>query len=241
MKIEGIKWVPTWNINYTLGVDGISLPLVVLTGFVCLLAMLILTRLDIPKLSEKEIHDPGRPLAKIMRQPEFVVAVLASMLSYGIMNLMMTSTPLAMRAHDHHFNDAAMVLEWHVFGMYGPSFFTGSLIKRFGTVPVMLVGAALNAGAAGAALSGIAVANFWWAMVLLGVGWNFLYIGATTLLTETYRPEEKAKVQGINDMTIFATLVLECHQSFGHPYQPFDLQTLQNHRRRKPERHRCGG
>ena len=114
-------------------------------GFVCLLAMLILTRLDIPKLSEKEIHDPGRPLAKIMRQPEFVVAVLASMLSYGIMNLMMTSTPLAMRAHDHHFNDAAMVLEWHVFGMYGPSFFTGSFIKRFGTVPVMLVGAALIA------------------------------------------------------------------------------------------------
>ena len=138
-------------------------------GFVCLLAMLILTRLDIPKLSEKEIHDPGRPLAKIMRQPEFIVAVLASMLSYGIMNLMMTSTPLAMRAHDHHFNDAAMVLEWHVFGMYGPSFFTGSLINRFGVLNVILTGIALMFVCIFTALSGTEFIHFSVALFVLGV------------------------------------------------------------------------
>jgi MFS family permease len=96
---------------------------------VCFLATLILTRLDIPQLSETERQDPGRPLGVIMRQPVFIVAALSSMLSYGIMNLMMTSTPLAMRAHEHPFNDAAFVLEWHIIGMYGPSFFTGSLIQ----------------------------------------------------------------------------------------------------------------
>ena len=101
---------------------------------VAMLALLLLTRLDIPMLSEKERKDPGRPLAEIMRQPVFIVAAMAGMLSYGIMNLMMTSTPLAMRAHDHHFNDAAFVLQWHMIGMYAPSFFTGSLIQRFGVV-----------------------------------------------------------------------------------------------------------
>src|SRR3954462_2545408 len=100
--------------------------------------MLMLTRLDIPQLAEHECKDPGRPLGAIMRQPVFVVAVLAAMLSYGIMNLMMTSTPLAMRAHDHHFNSAALVLEWHVIGMYAPSFFTGSLIQRYGVLNVIL-------------------------------------------------------------------------------------------------------
>ncbi len=177
-------------------------------GFVCLLAMLILTRLDIPKLSEKEIHDPGRPLAQIMRQPEFVVAVLASMLSYGIMNLMMTSTPLAMRAHDHHFNDAALVLEWHVFGMYGPSFFTGSLINRFGVLNVILTGVALMFVCIFAALAGTEFMNFAVALFVLGVGWNFMYVGGAALLTECYTPSERAKTQAANDFLVFLTMAV---------------------------------
>ena len=177
-------------------------------GFVCLLAMLILTRLDIPKLSEKEILDPGRPLAKIMRQPEFIVAVLASMLSYGIMNLMMTSTPLAMRAHDHPFNDAALVLSWHVFGMYGPSFFTGSLINRFGVLNVILAGIGMMFLCIFIALSGTAFLNFWTALFVLGIGWNFMYVGGSALLTECHTPSERAKTQAANDFMVFLTMAV---------------------------------
>ncbi len=180
---------------------------------VCLLATLILTRLDIPQLAEHERKAPGRPLAVIMRQPVFIVAVLASMLSYGIMNLMMTSTPLAMRAHDHHFNDAAFVLEWHVIGMFGPSFFTGSLINRFGVLKVILAGIALMLACIVAALAGTALINFWVAMFLLGVGWNFMYVGGSALLTECYTPSERAKTQAANDFMIFVTMAISSMSS----------------------------
>jgi MFS family permease len=181
--------------------------------FVCLLATLLLTRLDIPKLSEHDQKDPGRPLSVIMRQPVFVVAVLASMLSYGIMNLMMTSTPLAMRAHDHHFNDAAFVLEWHVIGMYAPSFFTGSLIYRFGVLNVILAGIVLLFLCIVSALAGTALINFWTAMFLLGVGWNFMYVGGSALLTECYTPAERAKTQAANDFLIFVTMAISSMSS----------------------------
>ena len=181
--------------------------------FVCLLATLLLTRLDIPRLPEHERKDTGRPLREIMRQPVFVVAVLASMLSYGIMNLMMTSTPLAMRAHDHHFNDAALVLEWHVIGMYAPSFFTGSLIYRFGVLNVILAGIVLLFACIVAALLGTALVNFWVAMFLLGVGWNFMYVGGSALLTECYTPSERAKTQAANDFLIFTTMAISSMSS----------------------------
>jgi len=180
---------------------------------VCFLAMLILTRLDIPQLSETERKDPGRPLGVIMRQPVFIVAALSSMLSYGIMNLMMTSTPLAMRAHDHHFNDAALVLEWHIIGMYGPSFFTGSLIQRFGVLKVILAGVALLFVCIGAALAGTEFSNFWLAMFLLGVGWNFMFVGGSALLTECYTPSERAKTQAANDFMVFATMAISSMSS----------------------------
>lgn len=180
---------------------------------VCLIAMLILSQLDIPQLSAQERKDPGRPLAAIMRQPVFVVAVLASMLSYGIMNLMMTSTPLAMRAHDHHFNDAALVLEWHVIGMYAPSFFTGSLIQRFGVLNIVLCGIALLFVCIVTALVGTTLANFWAAMFLLGVGWNFMYVGGSALLTECYTPSERAKTQAANDFLIFLTMAISSTSS----------------------------
>ncbi len=180
---------------------------------VCLLATLILTRLDIPKLSELEIKDKGRPLGTIMRQPVFIVAALAAMLSYGIMNLMMTSTPLAMRAHHHHFDDAAFVLEWHIIGMYGPSFFTGSLITRFGVLKVILAGIGLLFLSILAALSGTGLTYFLAAMFLLGVGWNCMFVGASALLTECYTPAERAKTQAANDFMVFATMAVSSMSS----------------------------
>ena len=177
-------------------------------GVVCLAAMLILNRLDIPNLTAEERKESGRPLRTIMRQPVFIVAALSSMLSYGIMNLMMTSTPLAMRAHDHHFNDAAFVLEWHVIGMYGPSFFTGSLINRFGVLRVMLAGVALLFLCVVAAVSGTALLNFWTSLFLLGVGWNFMYVAGSALLTDCHTPAERAKTQAANDFMVFLTMAV---------------------------------
>lgn len=182
-------------------------------GVVCLLAMMILTRLDIPQLTAEEKKSSGRPLGEIMRQPVFIVAAMSSMLSYGIMNLMMTSTPLAMRAHDHHFNDAAFVLQWHMIGMYGPSFFTGSLIQRFGVLNVIVAGIVLMFVCIASALSGTMVVNFWWAMFLLGVGWNFMYVGGSALLTECHTPAERAKTQAANDFMVFATMAISSMSS----------------------------
>ena len=179
----------------------------------CMVAMLFLTRLDIPKLSDKDRKDSGRPLSVIMRQPVFIVAALSSALSYGIMNLFMTSTPLAMRAHDHHFADAAFVLQGHMVGMYGPSFFTGSLIQRFGVLKVILTGIALLVICIVAALVGTDLINFWVALFLLGVGWNFMYVGGAALLTECHTPAERAKTQAANDFMVFVTMTISSASS----------------------------
>lgn len=180
---------------------------------VCLLATLLLTRLDIPRLSEQERRDSGRPLGEIMRQPVFIVAALASMFSYGIMNLFMTSTPLAMRAHDHPFNDAAFVLQWHMIGMYGPSFFTGSLIQRFGVLTIIVAGIVLLFICILAALAGTDLLNFWVALFLLGVGWNFMYVGGSALLTECHTLAERAKTQAANDFMVFVTMAISSASS----------------------------
>jgi fucose permease len=150
----------------------------------------------------------GRPLAEIARQPAFIVAVAAGALGYGVMNLLMAATPLAMAQCEHPFESAALVLEWHVLGMFVPSFFTGHLIKRFGCLPIMAVGALLNFACVAVALSGVDVMQFLVALLLLGVGWNFLYTGGSTLLTTTYRPEEKTRAQGAMDTCVFATMAL---------------------------------
>jgi len=178
-----------------------------LVAFV-LVTLALLSRLRVPDLGVAERAQAGRPLAQIARQPKYVVAVMSSALGYGVMNFLMTSTPLAMRACGHPYGDATFVISSHVVAMFAPSFFTGGLIKRFGPVPVMLAGAALNVGSIAMALAGAEVSHFWWALVLLGVGWNFLYIGGTTLLTETYRPEERARAQGANEFAIFAMMAL---------------------------------
>lgn len=166
------------------------------------LAMLLSSRLHMPLQSSSEQHAPGRPLRQIARQPAFIVAVLAAACGYGVMNLLMTATPLAMDICGLPFADTAFILQWHVIGMFAPSFFTGNLIKRFGVLTILGCGAALMFGCVAIALAGVSLMHFWWALVLLGVGWNFLFIGGTTLLTDTYRPEEKAKAQGSNDFIV---------------------------------------
>jgi MFS family permease len=176
--------------------------------FFCLAAMAIISRLRIPQAAESESHEPARPLREIARQPVFLVAVSVAALGYAVMNLLMTATPLAMSFCGHSYDAAAGVIASHVVAMFAPSFVTGSLIKRFGVLPVMMAGTALMFACVGAGLAGQLVANFWWALVLLGVGWNFMYIGGSTLLTETYRPAEKAKAQGANEITIFGVQAL---------------------------------
>jgi len=173
----------------------------------------LLSRIRIPNPSAAEQAATGRPLGEIARQPKFIVAVMCGAIGYGVMNFLMVSTPIAMGVCGHPYGDAALVISSHVVAMFAPSFFTGGLIKRLGVVPVLLAGALLNVAAVAIALAGIAVANFWWSLVLLGVGWNFLYIGGTTLLLETYRPEERARAQGTNEQAIFCMMAVSSFTS----------------------------
>jgi MFS family permease len=178
-----------------------------LIGF-ALLTMLLLRFIRIPTPSAAEQSATGRPLREIAAQPKFIVAVLAGAIGYGVMNFLMTSTPIAMQVCGHPYGDAAFVISSHIIAMFAPSFVTGPLIKRIGALPVMFAGVLFNFAAIGIALSGIAVAHFWWSLVILGVGWNFLYISGTTLLTETYRPEERARAQGTNEQAIFIMMAI---------------------------------
>ena len=184
----------------------------VLIGF-ALVSFVLLRFIRIPNPTAAEQAAKGRPLAEIAAQPRFIVAVLAGALGYGVMNFLMTSTPIAMGVCGLPYSDAAFVISSHVVAMFAPSFFTGSLIKRFGVLTVMFTGALLNLVSIGIALSGISIAHFWVALVALGLGWNFLYIGGTTLLTDTYRPEERAKAQGTNDQAIFIMMAISSFTS----------------------------
>ncbi len=150
----------------------------------------------------------GRPLWVIMRQPVFVVSTLGAALGYGVMNLLMAATPLAMQICNLPFEDAALVLQWHVIGMFAPGFFTGHLIRRFGPLRIMALGVALNAGCIVVALSGVALHDFLLALFLLGVGWNFLFTGSTSLALESYLPEEKDRAQGAINFCVFAVMAV---------------------------------
>ena len=176
---------------------------------VFMLANLVVLRfLEMPAPTEEERSGRVRPLLAIISQPKFMIGVLCASMSYGVMNLLMTATPLAMLICGHPFSSTTSVIGWHVVGMFAPSFFTGSLIRRFGLANVMMGGVALLLICVIVAGAGISFAHFWWANLLVGIGWNFLFIGGTTLVTETYRPAEKAKAQGANDVAMFITLVL---------------------------------
>jgi MFS family permease len=187
------------------------LPTMYLGGYLALIGFLVLViallqLLEIPPVSEAGGAEAARPLSVIMAQPEFIVAVIAAAMGYGVMNLLMTASPLAMAVCGHPYSAAASVIGWHVIGMFGPSLFTGNLIRRFGVPNVMFAGVALLVVAIGIALSGISVPHFWLALVILGVGWNFLYIGGTTLIAGAATPSERAKTQGANDFIIFLVL-----------------------------------
>ncbi len=178
-------------------------------ALVALLAMGVIALIRFPTLAP---HMPGassgRPLSEIMRQPVFIVAAACSALGYGVMNLLMAATPLAMQVCGMPFSDAALVLEWHVIGMFAPGFFTGHLIKRFGVLPMMGAGVLLNALCIAIALSGQDLQQFLLALFLLGMGWNFLFTGSTTLAMQAYRPEEKDKAQAAINFCVFATMAL---------------------------------
>jgi MFS family permease len=175
---------------------------------VALLSLAALSFIRFPPHVAPKAGGGGRPLGEIVRQPVFIVAVVAASLGYGVMNLLMAATPIAMSRCGLPFSDAALVLEWHVLGMFVPGFFTGHLIKRFGTLPIMTVGVLLNLVCVAVALSGVELEQFLVALFTLGVGWNFLFVGGTTLLTSVYRPEEKNKTQGAMDFCVFATMAL---------------------------------
>ncbi|HEX2545776.1 MAG TPA: MFS transporter [Ramlibacter sp.] len=173
---------------------------------VAALAMGLMAFVQFPPAPMRSAQRVGRSVAQLMRQPVFLVAAMAGALGYGVMNLLMAATPLAMQQCGLPFGDAAFVLQWHVIGMFAPGFFTGHLIKRFGALPVMGVGVALNLACVGVALSGIELHQFAIALFLLGVGWNFLFTGATTMSLTAYAPEEKDRAQAALNFFIFLTL-----------------------------------
>lgn len=192
------------------------------------LSLILLMFLRLPAArggEEATAAGTGRGLGEIARQPAFVVAVVSGALGYAVMTLVMTATPLAMQHHGHAFSDSSFVIQWHVLGMFAPSFFTGHLINRFGVLRIMGVGALAALACVGINLSGHAVGNFWLALTLLGVGWNFLFIGATTLLTETYRRAERFKTQALNDFIVFST-VTAASLSSGAIQHYFGWQTV---------------
>ena len=178
---------------------------VMLAG-VSILALVVQYQVHVPKPGIEERSGGGRPLREIIRQPVFIVAALSGGLGYGLMNLLMTATPLAMNFCSHPYAQAALVIQWHVVGMYAPGFVTGSLIKRAGVLWIIVAGVVLMGLGSVVALNGVTVAHFVTALVLVGIGWNFMYTGGTTLLTDAYTPAEKARTQGANDFIVFSIM-----------------------------------
>jgi predicted MFS family arabinose efflux permease len=221
---KAISWVMTGGI--AAGVIGSQLVIVskdmwlpyafagtyVAQSLLAVISMGVLTLVNIP-MPKARIAGEGRPLAEIVRQPRFLVAVACGVVSYAMMNLVMTSAPLAMVDCNHSVTDATLGLQWHVLGMFVPSFFTGALISRFGIERIMLLGFALMLGAAAIAVAGIGLSNFWGALALLGVGWNFAFVGATTLVTQCHREGERNTVQAFNDFMVFGAVALASFSS----------------------------
>jgi MFS family permease len=180
---------------------------------IALVTMGLMQLMHFPPAQSRAATQGGRPLREIVGQPLFIIAGGSAALAYGVMNLLMAATPIAMQQCQLPFSDAALVLEWHVIGMFAPGFFTGSLIKRWGALPIMGIGVALMLLCIGIALSGIELQQFLAALFLLGVGWNFLFTGSTTLSLSSYRPEEKDRAQGALNFLVFATLAISSFSS----------------------------
>ena len=180
---------------------------------VAVIAFAVISQIQFPEKRVDSNQEPGRPLSEIMRQPLFIVCTLTAALAYGVMNLLMAATPLAMEACQFSFDKTAWVLEWHVIGMFAPGFFTGALIKRVGVMWVLRTGVALNIACVLIALSGITFFHFLTALFLLGVGWNFLFTSSTTLALEAYRPSERDKAQGAINFFVFLATALSALSS----------------------------
>jgi MFS family permease len=179
----------------------------VVQAIVALVAMAVLAGIDAPKPAPSDLHG-GRPLLEIVKQPRFVAAALCGIIAYPMMNLVMTSAPLAMKMCGLSVSDSNFGIQWHIVAMYGPSFFTGSLIARFGAQRIVATGLLLEAAAATIGLSGITAMHFWATLVVLGVGWNFGFVGASALVLETHRPQERNKVQAFNDFLVFGMMAV---------------------------------
>lgn len=173
-----------------------------------ILSFISLTFLKVPAFEQFNSNDNGRSIWQIAKQPLYLGAMLSAALGYGIMVLVMTATPLHMHQHHMHYSDIAFVVEWHVLGMFAPSFITPWIIRRIGIINLLLLGVVINAAAVWFNLAGSSLLHYWSAMVLLGIGWNFLFIGGTTLLTKTYTEVEKGRAQAMNDFVIFTTVTL---------------------------------
>lgn len=179
-----------------------------------IIGLIVMNFIHFPdEVAVKKVLPPGRSTLELLKQPVFMVAAVSSALGYGVMNLLMAATPLAMKVCGLPFSDAALVLQWHVIGMFAPGFFTGSLIKKFGTYRIMILGIVLNFVCILIALSGVEVYQFLLSSFILGVGWNFLFTGATSLAMTAYRPEEKDKAQGIINFFVFATMAITSFSS----------------------------
>jgi MFS family permease len=179
----------------------------VVQALVALIAMAILSGVDAPKPAAADLH-LGRPLLEIVRQPRFIAAAICGIVSYPMMNLVMTSAPLAMKMCGLSVSDSNFGIQWHIVAMYGPSFFTGSLIARFGAPKVVATGLLLEACAATIGLSGITALHFWTTLIVLGLGWNLGFVGASALVLETHRPQERNKVQAFNDFLVFGAMAV---------------------------------
>jgi MFS family permease len=174
-------------------------------GIVALICMIILASTQLPPPTRIEMTTQGRPLREIIEQPKFIAAALSGIVSYALMNLLMTSAPLAMKMCGLSLSDANWGIQWHVIAMYLPSFWTGSIVQRFGAPKVILTGFAMIALASFINLSGQTTLHFWIGLIFLGMGWNFGFVGASSLVVETHLPEERTRVQSFNDFLVFGT------------------------------------
>ena len=194
---ETAKWAVNWLAPVTFA--GIYVAMAAFSSAIGVLVQLI----RIPRLSAADRAAGGRPMLLIARQPAYRVALAASVAGYAVMTLTMSATPLAMLACGFGFSDSATVIEAHIIAMFLPSFFTGHLIARFGVLPIIAVGGLIELGCAIVNLAGVGFANFLLANVLVGIGWNFAFVGGSSLLTTTYTPAERAKVQASHDFTVY--------------------------------------
>ncbi len=219
-KSRAISWVISGGIvaafagpelakrTYDMFADTLFLGSYIVVAVLAASSIIILAMLDIPTPDAAERDETGRPLAVIIRQPAMIVAIIVAMIGYGVMSLLMTATPLAMAGRGFSIGDTTFVIQWHILAMFGPAFVTGTIIRRFGVVRVMLSGSVVLAFAISAALAGSEIINYWLALFALGLGWNFTFVAASNLLTETYETAERAKVQALNDFMVFGTVAM---------------------------------